>query len=403
MGYEIVATNHPIVPMEQICLPASLDGSAGDNRFPGKCQISAKTDLDAIRAWLATFVDSPATLANYRKEAERLYLWATQQIGKPVSSLTHEDFLVYKHFLEDPQPRERWVSAGGKKYQRGHELWRLFYGPLSAASRRQALVIINVMLSWMVEAKYLQANPLSLVRNKTRKKKPQTQRVFDHVLWDELRQYIAALPRFTDKEIAYYARAKWLVSIFYLSALRISEVANAGMGNFNCSRTREEGKIVERWWLWVVGKGDKEANVPVSDELIQELKAYRVANTLSPLPAVGEDLPLVLPLRSGKNGVRNMHRTSIHNALKDIFKGAARWIERVDPENPQRAEILRKASAHWLRHTAGTHMLEAGIPLAVVRDSLRHESIATTNTYLHTEDNTRHKEVTQKHRIEWNK
>ena len=84
------------IPVEQILLPADLDGSQGRNRAVGRiAQIAATNDLQAIHAWLARFIETKTTFDNYRKEAERLLLWSTLQLGKPLSSLTHEDFLVY--------------------------------------------------------------------------------------------------------------------------------------------------------------------------------------------------------------------------------------------------------------------------------------------------------------------
>lgn len=86
-------------PFERLRLPTHLDGSDGRNRAVGKpAQIAAANDLQAIQAWLARFADTKTTFDNYRKEAERLFLWAVFQLGKPVSSLTHEDFLVYQGF-----------------------------------------------------------------------------------------------------------------------------------------------------------------------------------------------------------------------------------------------------------------------------------------------------------------
>ncbi|BFG80244.1 hypothetical protein PTKU46_82780 [Paraburkholderia terrae] len=55
------------------------------------------------------------TFENYRKDAERLLLWAIVQLGKPLSSLTHEDLLLSREFLNDPQPHARWVADDGRK------------------------------------------------------------------------------------------------------------------------------------------------------------------------------------------------------------------------------------------------------------------------------------------------
>ncbi len=98
----------PLVPLDRLLVPGSIDGSNGENRARGnRPQITADTDIDAIKAWLARFIDTKTTFDNYRKEAERLILWSTIQLGKPLSSLTHEDRLVYQRFLSNPEPKNR--------------------------------------------------------------------------------------------------------------------------------------------------------------------------------------------------------------------------------------------------------------------------------------------------------
>jgi integrase/recombinase XerD len=99
--------------------------------------------------WLARFIDTKTTFDNYRKEAERLLLWSTLQLGKPFSSLTHEDFLIYQQFLLDPQPANKWIMAKGRKFARAEPAWRPFAGPLSPASQRQAIIILNALFSWL--------------------------------------------------------------------------------------------------------------------------------------------------------------------------------------------------------------------------------------------------------------
>jgi integrase/recombinase XerD len=91
------------------------------------------------------------------------------QLGKPLSSLTHEDLLAYERFLADPQPASRWICLSRRKIARGQRDWRPFSGPLSSSSRRQAFVILNVMFAWLVNAGYLAGNPLSLSRQRARK------------------------------------------------------------------------------------------------------------------------------------------------------------------------------------------------------------------------------------------
>ncbi|VEB42912.1 site-specific tyrosine recombinase XerC [Chromobacterium violaceum] len=59
---------------------------------------------------------------------------------------------------------------------------------------------------------------------------------------------------------------------------------------------------------------------------------------------------------------------------------------------------LRAASTHWLRHTAASHQLEAGVPLLLVSQNLRHASIQTTRRYLHSEEDARH-EASRLHKL----
>ncbi|MCB2456521.1 tyrosine-type recombinase/integrase, partial [Listeria monocytogenes] len=49
----------------------------------------------------------------------------------------------------------------------------------------------------------------------------------------------------------------------------------------------------------------------------------------------------------------------------------------------------------------GSHMANNDVDLRHVRDNLGHESISTTNTYLHSSDDARHAETQAKHRIDW--
>jgi len=64
-----------------------------------------------------------------------------------------------------------------------------------------------------------------------------------------------------------------------------------------------------------------------------------------------------------------------------------------------RAELLKHASAHWLRHAAGSHIADQAVDLRHVRDNLGHESLKTTSKYLHADDDVRHRETDRLHRI----
>lgn len=386
----------PIAPLESFILPKAIDGSQGQNRARGgTCQIHADNDIDAIKAWLARFLDKQTTFDNYRKEAERFLLWSTLQLGKPISSVTHEDWLTYQTFLQDPKPPRRWIAVDGRKYPRTHPGWRPFVGPLSASSQRQATVILNSLFSWLVNAGYLAGNPLSLSRERRRRSAPRVTRYLDDELWLEVKMTVDAMPRDTPREREHYLRLRWLISLCYVCGLRLSEIARNSMGGFFRRRDRE-GE--DRWWLEILGKGDKLRIVPATNELMVELARYRRELGYTPYPTPGEATPLLLPI-GGKP--RAMSRGGIHEIFKKVFETTADRLRQRGPEFEAAAIRLLQASAHWLRHTAGSHMANSDVDLRHIRDNLGHESISTTNTYLHSSDDARHAEIEAKHKINW--
>ncbi|WP_290440061.1 phage integrase family protein [Burkholderia cenocepacia] len=149
-----------VVPLEALRVPAALDGSAGLNRAPVPAhQAELNTDLQAVNAWIATRgARSEATRRAYRREAERLLLWAIVVKGKPLSSLNTMDCAEYLDgLLRNPQPAERWIGRG--RVERFDPAWRPFVGPLSERSRDTARRILNAMGAWLIGQQYLSVNP----------------------------------------------------------------------------------------------------------------------------------------------------------------------------------------------------------------------------------------------------
>lgn len=385
-----------IAPIELLRPNSEMDGSVGTNRAVGnRPQIAAQTDIDALKVWLARYADTRATFDSYRRESERLLLWTTIELRKPLSSLTHEDMLMYQRFLADPQPASRWVLPTKRKLSRFDPDWRPFAGPLSPISQRQAIIILNGMFAWLVNAGYLAGNPLSLSRQRHRKAKPRITRYLDHDLWNEVKVTIELMPKETDRQREHYFRVRWLYSLFYIGGLRISEVIGNTMGGF-FGRKDKDGE--DRWWLEITGKGGKTRLIPATSELMVELARYRREAGLSPLPFPNDTTPLLLPI--GGNH-RALTRSALHQIVKAVFEMAAERLQAKGDEFDGRAQMVRSASAHWMRHTGGTHMLDQGVSLLNVRDNLGHGSIATTNQYAHTEEDKRHAELEQKHRVGW--
>jgi len=383
-----------LVSLDQLAIPAHVDGRLGRNRATSRSQLAALDDRSAVLAWLARYADSIATLASYRKEAERLLLWCTLQHGVALSDLTHEDLLVYQRFLANPQPAELWVMASGQKPGRDSPLWRPFAGPLGASSQRQALSILNAMFSWLVEAGYLAGNPLALSRRKRRMAAPRVSRFLPVEHWEVVKATIEAMPVVSEREKLHASRCRWLFSLLYIGGLRVSEICGTNMGGLFSRRSTDAR---ERWWLEITGKGGKTRLVPATGELMTELMRYRKVQGLSMLPLEGETTPLVIPL-IGPN--KPMARSAIHEIVKAVFRESAARLRQRGPEFEAAAAHLEQASTHWMRHTAGSHLSEKA-DLKVVRDNLGHANISTTSIYLHSEDDARHDATSAGHSVGW--
>lgn len=376
----LVNLNTP-TPLEILVLPNDLNGSNGENRRKDElCHIQAGNDCEAIDCWLAEFEDSPQTFRNYRKEVERLLLWAARERKKPLSSLMREDFQAYQQFLSDPQPASYWC---GPRAERTSIQWRPFKGPLSESSQRQALIVVNALLSYLVDAGYLSGNPLSLIRRRNKKLRPETQealaqeRFLDQATWNILKSYISELPRETNRQIATYERTRFLFHFLYLLAPRVSEVSSHPMNSFREFR----GK----WWWFAIGKGNKKAKVPVNNEMLDALMRYRRFLELPDLPAESDSSPLLRSIK-GTNGITpNM----VYRIVKSTVSGAA---ETIQDTAPIQAEKLNKASTHWFRHTSVTHGDDAGVGLKYLNRSARHDKLETTAMYQHAEDDRWHNE-----------
>ena len=358
-----------------LTVPAALDGRDGTNRARGgHLQIAADSDVEAARLWLAEYAGSPHTLRSYRKEAVRLLLWATRSLGKPLSSLTREDFLLYERFLA--APTGDWTDPG--RPRRGTAR-RLFDGPLSARSRHQALGIVSSLLSYLVSAGYLAGNPLALRRRTgaAAKRTPRVERYLDHALWEHVLASVEQWPRITARDHQHYERSRWLVRLLYGTGLRASEAAHAKTADFYQRRGR--------WWLHVVGKGGAEGEVPVSAALMKDFAQYRAFHGLAPMPSGDETTAAVMSVAGDPR--RNLTPASVYLIVKEVFRRAADVLE---ASHPAGAATLRRASTHWLRHTAASHQADAGTDLRFIQKNMRHASIQTTGIYLHAEDDRRH-------------
>ena len=143
-------------------------------------------------------------------------------------------------------------------------------------------------------------------------------------------------------------------------------------------------------WLKLVGKGSKAAKVSLPPLARVALDQYLMQRGLPTTPALWKpSTPLIADLEAG-NDHGGITSTRLWSVIKRFFATAADVIEK---DAVATAEKLRKASTHWMRHTHATHALARGADLTTVRDNLRHASVSTTSTYLHTDKTKRARQM----------
>jgi integrase/recombinase XerD len=139
---------------------------------------------------------------------------------------------------------------------------------------------------------------------------------------------------------------KCILLVLYSSGLRMSELLSLKLEHIN-----EKRKVVEV----MVGKGKKDRLTLFSqvayDWIIKYVEVYK--------PEVW--------LFEGKRGGQY----------------SARSVDRVVKAAAYAAGIEKNVSAHMLRHSFATHLLESGVDLRYIQELLGHNDIRTTETYAH--------------------
>lgn len=360
-----------VVPLEALLVPTDLDGSAGLNRAPAPAhQTALANDKLAIEAWIRIRGGrSPHTARAYRREAERLLLWAILVKRRPLSSLNTLDCAEYlDQFLRDPQPAERWVGRG--RVERFDPTWRPFTGPLSERSREIARKLLSAMCAWLVDERYLLVNPFHGVPAVGGAEPPidATGRTLTHAQWQYVLQTVTRVMYSTAEQRDYFA-----LLLAYATGLRRTELATATTGAL--SRKALDRALADAWTLTVEGKGRRRRELPMPRRLMailaETLQHRPTPSTLETTPA---DTPLIGHLKTGKP----LTPDALARLYKRIFDRAA---DQLQAHYPGAAADLRRASTHWLRHTHANHALDAGSDLRDVQAGLGHASLGTTTLY----------------------
>ncbi|CAG2138074.1 Tyrosine recombinase XerC [compost metagenome] len=376
-----VADRGVIVPWEQLCLPHEVDGSSGTFRAPRQtCTLNADNDYAAVQAWLALH-ESPGTQRAYRKEAERLILWAIVERERPLSSLTTEDAIAYRSFLRRPTPHKRWV---GPSRPRTSPEWRPFAQGLSPRSTAYALSVLGAMYRWLIQQRYVLANPFAgiKVRGSGRAAPLDTSHAFTEGEWMLLRTLANGLEWSYGWDAVAAQRLRFVLDFGYATGLRASELVGATLGGIEIDPHGDH-------WLNLIGKGAKAGKVALPPLARIALDRYLGERGLPVTPARWDPhTPLIGGL--GQEPANGITGTRLWGVLRRFFTQAADLIQ---ADHPAAAEKLRQASPHWMRHTHATHALARGAELTTVRDNLRHASISTTSIYLHGDEVKRARQI----------
>jgi integrase/recombinase XerD len=146
-------------------------------------------------------------------------------------------------------------------------------------------------------------------------------------------------------------RDRAMLTLMYASGLRVTELVTLRVGD-----VRAADGLVR-----VLGKGDKERLVPVSEPALASVETYvaRVRGTWA-----GPEEPVLFVTARG------------HGMTRQAF-----W--KLVQRHALHAGISKRLSPHKLRHSFATHLLEGGADLRAVQTMLGHADIATTQVYTH--------------------
>jgi integrase/recombinase XerD len=162
-------------------------------------------------------------------------------------------------------------------------------------------------------------------------------------------------------------RNRTILETLYSCGLRVSELIN-----LQCSRL-----FLDEAFLIVLGKGSKERLVPMNKTLVTYLKNYLHLIRSHQTIAKGHEDYVFLNNRGKK-----LSRVMIFTIVK---------------KQAIKVGITKKISPHTFRHSFASHILEGGADLRAIQSLLGHESISTTEIYLHIDRRFVREEITEHH------
>lgn len=211
--------------------------------------------------------------------------------------------------------------------------------------RSQARVIAGMrsFFKFLVLENYMASDPSDLI---------ESPRLPDHLpdvlSVEEIEAMLAAIPADKDESL----RNRAIIETLYGSGLRVSELTELRISRINF---KDE-------YALITGKGSRQRLVPFSTVSLSLIREYLEQRSDQTVKRGSEDI-VFLNRRGGK-----LTRVMIFYIVRQLVELAG---------------INKKVSPHTLRHSFATHLLEGGANLRAIQEMLGHESIATTEIYVH--------------------
>ncbi|WP_068845038.1 site-specific tyrosine recombinase XerD [Flavobacterium chilense] len=212
--------------------------------------------------------------------------------------------------------------------------------------RSQARIIsgLKSFFNYLVFEDYRLDNPLELIETpKTGRKLPDTLSV------KEIDSLIAAIDLSTNEG----ERNRAMLETLYGCGLRVSELVSLKISDL----------FFEEGFIKITGKGNKERFVPIGKLTQKFIQIYQKEIRTHLTIKKGFEDTLFLNRRGGQ-----LTRAMIFTIIKDLAV---------------KVSLNKTISPHTLRHSFATHLLENGADLRSIQLMLGHESITTTEIYVH--------------------
>ncbi len=270
---------------------------------------------------------------------------------------------IYRDVLSQFEAKGEELTPTGL---RNYEVWLLDDRKLGPRTVGQHMSALSSYCRWLMKQGQLSSNPVRLVRRpKTEKRLPVFYRessmkdYFETSACDaseEQLQMLLLLPPEDRTAVAMYERRlrRMIVSLLYGTGIRRSELISLNVTSIDASRA----------CISVLGKGDKMREIPIIASLYDEISLYLDAAGHMFGDSANGDTPL-LRTPAGKR----LYPAYVDRAVKEAL-GNVR-------------DITGQKSAHILRHTLASELLDRGTDLNSIKELLGHSSLAATQVYTH--------------------